>query len=319
MNKKNENLIKDFARQTALAENNGVIYGNFRGYDVNITFQENAKIFLISLGVKLNDQIPTSEAVKEIAALHKDVLSTATASRLTVSFTVKPAAGKLENTMPRLLQALQIITYELSNRGYVNCCQGCGSTISGTYMSVAGTVVCLCDNCVNTYTAKAAEIKDAENQKRENIVGGIVGAFLGSVLGAICIILISRLGYVAAISGLVMGVCALKGYDMLGGKLTKRGVIISCVMMAVMVFLANYIDWGIIIAQAYSISVFDGISLVAPALAEQVIGTGDYIFNLVLLYLFTALGAVPSIRNNLKERELKSSVYALPAPGNVNN
>lgn len=319
MNNKTINLLKEFANQNSLMFENGVIYGNFGGYDVNITLQENAKIFLISLGVKINEQIPNPEDMKAIANKHRGILSGATMARLTANFTVKPAAGKLENTIPRLQQALNTIANELSSGGFVNCCQGCGSSQKGTYMSVAGTVVCVCDSCANTYTAKAAEIKQQEEQKRENLIGGVVGAFLGSLLGAICIILISRLGYVSAISGLVMGVCVLKGYEMLGGKLTNRGAVISCIIMAVMVYVANYIDWGIIIAKEFNIGLFNGIGLVAPALNEGVIAMGDYIFNLILLYLFTALGAIPSIRNKMKARELNTSVYALPSPINDNN
>ena len=60
-------------------------------------------------------------------------------------------------------------------------------------------------------------------------MGGVVGALIGSLLGAASIILLSQLGYVAAISGVIMAVCALKGYELLGGKLTKKGVIISAV------------------------------------------------------------------------------------------
>ena len=59
-------------------------------------------------------------------------------------------------------------------------------------------------------------------QKKENIVGGIVGALLGSLLGMLSVLILSQLGYVAALSGVIMAVCVLEGYEMLGGKLTKR-------------------------------------------------------------------------------------------------
>ena len=62
-----------------------------------------------------------------------------------------------------------------------------------------------------------------EQKKRENVPAGIVGAFLGSLIGVACAVLIGQLGYVASVSGLVMAVCALKGYELLGGSLTKKG------------------------------------------------------------------------------------------------
>ncbi len=53
---------------------------------------------------------------------------------------------------------------------------------------------------------------------RDNVIAGIVGAFLGSLIGVACIVVINKLGYVSAISGVVMAVCAIKGYAMLGGQ-----------------------------------------------------------------------------------------------------
>lgn len=61
-------------------------------------------------------------------------------------------------------------------------------------------------------------------KKRENIVAGAVGAFLGAMLGGACIVMLGQLGYVAALSGMVMAVCALKGYELLGGRLSVKGV-----------------------------------------------------------------------------------------------
>ena len=58
---------------------------------------------------------------------------------------------------------------------------------------------------------------------------GIVGALIGSLIGAVVIVIVGQLGYVAAVSGLVMAICTLKGYEMLGKKLGTPGIIISCV------------------------------------------------------------------------------------------
>ena len=51
-----------------------------------------------------------------------------------------------------------------------------------------------------------------EVKKRENVLAGIVGAFLGSLIGVACIVIVGQMGYVASICGLVMAVCSLKGY-----------------------------------------------------------------------------------------------------------
>ena len=63
--------------------------------------------------------------------------------------------------------------------------------------------------------------------KQERTAAGTLGALLGSLAGVVCIVLIGRLNAVASASGLVMAVCALKGYEKLAGTLSKKGAAIS--------------------------------------------------------------------------------------------
>ena len=54
---------------------------------------------------------------------------------------------------------------------------------------------------------------------KENVFLGAVGALAGTLIGVICIVITGQLGYVSALCGVVMGVCALRGYQMLGKTL----------------------------------------------------------------------------------------------------
>lgn len=89
-----------------------------------------------------------------------------------------------------------------------------------------------------------------EREKRENIVAGVVGAFLGSLIGVACVVIIGQLGYVASISGLIMAVCALKGYELLGGTLSRKGAAISMVLILAMTYFAHQLSWAIALAEA---------------------------------------------------------------------
>ena len=61
--------------------------------------------------------------------------------------------------------------------------------------------------------------KYMNNEKiRENVVAGIVGAFLFSLAGGILWFLLYLMGFVAGISGLVGAVCAVKGYSVFSKK-----------------------------------------------------------------------------------------------------
>lgn len=144
------------------------------------------------------------------------------------------------------------------------------------------------------------EVDPMENEirtKQDNLLPGIVGALLGSLLGVACIVLLDRLGYVAAVSGVIMAVCSLKGYEMLGGSLSRRGVIVSSVIMVIMTFFGNQLGWAFAAADALDLSFWEAYRGIMPMLRQGVIDAGAYWGNLVLLYLFTLLGAVPTVHN----------------------
>ena len=134
----------------------------------------------------------------------------------------------------------------------------------------------------------------------ENFIAGAVGAFLGSLIGVVCIVIVGQLGYVASISGLVMGVCALKGYEKLGGGLSKKGAVISILLILFMTYLANRLDWAVSLAAAVDVDVFAAFRAMEMLVAEGLIEGGAYWGNLVLLYIFTLVGAVPAVIGGLK-------------------
>ena len=142
------------------------------------------------------------------------------------------------------------------------------------------------------------------------------GALLGSLLGALSILVLSQLGYVAALSGAIMAVCVLKGYEMLGGKLTKKAIVISVIIMILMTYFGDRVDWAIILfrdagAGEAGYNIFECYRLVPYALTEEIIDIGSYLGNLFLLYLFVALGAVPAIRGKLKEKKEEGIITRL--------
>lgn len=140
--------------------------------------------------------------------------------------------------------------------------------------------------------------------KRENVVTGLVGAFLGSLLGAGCIILLSQLGYIASVSGLVLAVCTLKGYELLGGRLSGKGIVICIILMLVTPYIADRIDWAIVIMQEwsdYGVTLGEAFAVFPELIAEGAIEMGAYIKNLLMIYGFAALGAFTTLRNTFKK------------------
>ena len=166
-------------------------------------------------------------------------------------------------------------------------CSKCGVEVP------EGTV--RCDSC--GFPIKLA-------QKRENVICGIVGAFLGALIGGASIILIGMLGYIASVSGLILAVCTLKGYELLGGKLSGKGIVISILFMLATPYIADRIDWAIVIMQEfadYGVTFAEGFAAVPELLKDGSIEMGEYIKNLLMIYGFCALGAFATLRSTLKK------------------
>ena len=103
-------------------------------------------------------------------------------------------------------------------------------------------------------------------------------------------------------------------YEMLGGKLTKRGVIASCIIMFIMVLLSYQIDTAIALYSLddyKELGFFGCFRLLNYAMFNGGIDWGSYLPDLILLYAFTALGAVPTVSNTLKKHESIGKVYRM--------
>ena len=139
-----------------------------------------------------------------------------------------------------------------------------------------------------------------QKKRRENVAAGVVGAFLGSLIGVACTVVIGQMGYVASISGLVMAVCALKGYEMLGGILSKKGAAVSSVLILLMTFFAHRLTWAIAIASELDWGIPEAYRSISFLLEQGMLESAAYWGDLAMLYLFTLLGAVPTILGGLR-------------------
>ena len=141
-------------------------------------------------------------------------------------------------------------------------------------------------------------------EKRENVLAGVVGAILGAAIGAGSIIGLSQLGYIASVSGLILAVCTLKGYELLAGKLSRKGIVISVVFLLLMPYVADRMDWAIVIMGAwaeYGVTFGEAFAAVPELLADGSIEIGEYIKNLLMIYGFVLLGAFSTLKNALKK------------------
>ena len=144
----------------------------------------------------------------------------------------------------------------------------------------------------------------AEVKAPENFLLGLIGALVGAVLGGASIILLSQLGYVASISGFLLAVCTLKGYELLGKRLSKKGIVLCVLLMIVTPFLADWIDWAIYLMKdvpEYGLTIVDACILMGELMAEGYVDMAEYAKNLGMIYLFVIIGAFGTLKNLFKK------------------
>lgn len=156
----------------------------------------------------------------------------------------------------------------------------------------------------NTYTGGMEMPGTPEVKPAENVVLGLVGALIGAAIGGASIIGLSQLGYIASVSGLILAFCTLKGYAILGKGMSAKGVILCALLMLVTPFVADYLDWGILVYKelgSYGFTFTECLQLIPEFMKDGTIAVADYFKNLGMIYLFVIMGGFYTIKNAFKK------------------
>jgi len=208
--------------------------------------------------------------------------------------------------VPCLDAFLKEMTGYCQSNGFLPCCESCGTEAGLNLYQIDGFGHMFCSSC---YSNVAGQIQQNALQKKQqgsgNILGGIVGALLGALIGAAVWILIYQLGYISALGGLVMVICSMKGYELLGGRLNKAGIAITCIISVLMLLFAEYICLSIEIYQVFheealSFTFAEAFYSVPYFLNESEVMSA-VIMDLVIGFALMAAGAFGTIKQTYKE------------------
>jgi FtsH-binding integral membrane protein len=155
----------------------------------------------------------------------------------------------------------------------------------------------------------------------ENVLAGIVGAFLFSLAGGIIWFLLYQVGILAAFSGLIGVVCAIKGYAIFGKRESTKGIIISTVIAFIVLVLAWYLCLSYDVYDAYqlwyeeghvdfTLTFFESVRAV-PYFFEDKEILIPYLKDLGIGLLFAALGVVYYLSRREKKMKKQAAEAAL--------
>ncbi|MBQ6552458.1 MAG: hypothetical protein IJL83_02420 [Clostridia bacterium] len=153
---------------------------------------------------------------------------------------------------------------------------------------------------------------------KENVIAGIVGAFLFSLAGGLAWFLFYLAGIIAAVSGLIGVVLAIKGYKLFAKKESIKGIIIASIIAFAVLVLAWYLCLGKDVYDAYqawykegeidfTLSFSESIKAVPTFLKEPEIAAA-YIKDLLLGLGFALIGSIGTIITSVKGVKAKQAL-----------
>ena len=283
----------------------GCVYGFRYGFTCVLKSQENNEVVLL-LAASKNEEMPDVEEIHQAIRNVSGIMSIAFEE---YRFLVRFVQDKNPETQAQIVfKAMDELTYWLRENGYFNCSELDGVNGFTKPCSVRGSIMLLDENGYRMMEEEFAKIKPKELERNENIFAGVVGAFLGSLIGVLAIVLIGQLGYVAVISGFVMAFCCIRGYQLLAGNFSIKGVIVCSLIMILMVYVAKKVDWAITIASELEIGFLSAYQAIPNLLMGGVIELPQLLFDFGLVYLFTALGAIPFMMNEIRQKNAQSTI-----------
>ncbi|MCI8639161.1 MAG: hypothetical protein HFG41_08475 [Coprococcus sp.] len=271
--------------------------GNYRGYYITIESAPGEYIIKVNAstpGDPNNQQL--NVFLNQYSALDNPVSKIQTYMYMCVIWIPEP---QLEAEIPEILNRTicPILDY-LSQHNYISGCDKCGNASETlNCCEIDGGYHFQCRNCTNALPNYTQTVKIDTKPAKSNFIAGLVGALLGSLIGCAAWVLIYKLGYIAGIAGAITAICAMKGYELLGGRLDKKGVVGSVVIMLIMIYVSNKVAWtwdAYDSLKDYGWS-FAEIFQELNYIIEESDLMGGYITDLVIGYILTIVASFKSI------------------------
>ena len=291
-------------------EDSRSIYGTQSGYLLFLQETDVKNQFRLCVSVSLNGNPADSEENElvwdEFKSESLPNLSTLSINQYLVSFVVKGAMRK-SKTIEKLQTLITDLVAFLETHHFVQVCAYSGQEGPVGLYQLGDSIFLINEESYQLLKSNLQIEVDSYQNQKENVLLGAVGALLGALIGGAVALFIARLGYVAMVAGIVLGICTIKGYEILGRKVSRKGIVISSIWMVITVFLVNQIDLAMEVVAKLGVEFPFAFRVV-----NQLIFSGDfpdnYFYNLAMLAVFTLVGAGVSISSVWSSHKIKGIV-----------
>ncbi|MBZ2049231.1 hypothetical protein, partial [Streptococcus sanguinis] len=278
-------------------EDSRSIYGTQSGYLLFLQETDVKNQFRLCVSVSLNGNPADSEENEMVWDEFKSEslpnLSTLSINQYLVSFVVKGAMRK-SKTIEKLQTLITDLVAFLETHPFVQVCAYSGQEGPVGLYQLGDSIFLINEESYQLLKSNLQIEVDSYQNQKENVLLGAVGALLGALIGGAVALFIARLGYVAMVAGIVLGICTIKGYEILGRKVSRKGIVISSIWMVITVFLVNQIDLAMEVVAKLGVEFPFAFRVV-----NLLIFGGDfpdnYFYNLAVLAVFTLVGAGVSV------------------------
>lgn len=178
--------------------------------------------------------------------------------------------------------------------------------------------VLLCDSaCAYKAVREIQENTDSLNETSKNYGKGTIGALILGIVGTIPWIIVYLIGYFVGWLGVIIAICARKGYEMFGGKEGRLKAVVVILVTFFCVFFAQFAGvcmelWFMCSDEGFNLGISEIVPLTFTMLAEEPEVMGYFISNLMMGLLFAIFGLWGTISSIIHERkEITAQVTVL--------
>jgi hypothetical protein len=239
--------LKKFAEPLGFENKNGRLFGEYQGY--NVTLAEGMGNKDIMIGVSLPAEDPRwNQIVGFIETNRKDSrIKGYTIHASHFKMTLDDTVGTLKRLSELLDKTVKMLS-EAEIPGSKVCwyCRTEFTSQRPDKVQIEDAVIPMHNSCIESYSSSVKQATEEFHSKPKNYMRGLIGALLGGIIGVIPWVIVYLLGYFVGFLGLVIGIAAKKGYEILGGRpgKAKPWIVLAVVVFSVLLgqFAAENID-----------------------------------------------------------------------------